>query len=128
MRGGGVVILLLTQMGELREYEASLVDFDNMGEAVESIVECIHKMAMREFLSRSLESMWDWELRTKNMFINNHLYRIEDIATLPVGKVNRLVGCGYTTRKEVYDVFEAYHLRLKFWNPDRHYSKMNYKF
>jgi len=127
---GGVVILLLTQAewGEMREYESSLVDLTSVKEGIESIVECIHKVAMKELFIRTLESMWDWEVRTKNMFKDNHLYKVSDVATLPTGKVNRLIGCGYITRKEVYDVFWMYHLNLKFWAPDKHYSKMNYKF
>lgn len=122
------MILLLSHMGEMTDYEGSLIDFTNMGEEVESIVEWIHKLSFKELISRSIESMWDWEIRTKNMFVNNHLYKVGDITSLPLGKVNRLIGCGYTTRKEVYDVFFMYHLRLKFWEPDMHYSKMNYVF
>jgi len=128
MRGGGVVILSIMGFEEMIDYEGSLVDFDMIGEEVESIIECIHKTAMKELMSRSIESIWDWELRTKNMFLNNHLHRVGDIMQLSLGKVNRLIGCGYTTKKEVYDVFCVYHLRLKFWEPDKHYSKMNYKF
>jgi hypothetical protein len=126
--GGKVVVLLLTQMGELREHEASLVDLTNIQEGIESVVECIHKVAMEELFVRNLKTMWDWEVRTKNMFKDNHLYKVGDVAMLPTGKVNRLIGCGYTTRKEVYDVFWTYHIRLKFWAPDKHYSKMNYRF
>lgn len=122
------MVLLLTQMGELREYESSLVDFGNMGDAAESIVECIHKMAYQEFMSRIITSMWGWEVRTIHMFSNNQLYHVGDIVKLPLGKVNRLVGCGYQTRKEVYDVFYMYHLKLKYWTPELHYSKNNYKF
>lgn len=130
MRGGGLVTFVLKHFAEIYENGASLVHLTNLTKenGVESLVELIHKVAMKELMSRSLESVWDWELRTKNMFINNHLHRIEDIITLPVGKVNRLIGCGYTTRKEVYDVFCMYHLRLKYWEPDKHYSKGNYKF
>jgi hypothetical protein len=124
------VVVSLIGFEEMADYEGSLIHLTDINgkDNVESIVECIHKIAMKELFSRSLESMWDWEIRTKNMFINNHLYRISDVATLPDRKVNRLMGCGYTTRKEVYDVFWQYHLRLKYWEPDKHYSKLNYKF
>jgi len=122
------VILLLTQMGELREYEGSLVDFTNMEESAESIIECIHQMAYRELVSRPISSMWGWEIRTKHMFANNHLQFVGDIMGLSLGHVNRLSGCGYVTRKEVYDVFCVYHLRLKHWAPELHWEKANYKF
>ena len=119
---------MLSEMTE--RYELSLVNLIDIGEeeGIESLVELIHKLAYNEFLSRRIDSMWDWELRTKNMFVNNHLHKVGDVAGLPIGKVNRLIGCGYITRKEVYDVFWMYHLRLKFWEPDKHYSKLNYKF
>jgi hypothetical protein len=129
MRGGEVVASIML-IDKAEWYELSLIDFVEITqeEGIESVIELIHKEALKEFMSRSVHSMWDWELRTKNMFINNHLYRIGDVAGLPVGKVNRLMGCGYTTKKEVYDVFYLHHLKLKFWNPDVPYTKMNYKF
>jgi hypothetical protein len=129
VKGGEVVeMIMISEMTE--RYELSLVHLTDMDEedGVESLVELIHKVAMKELYSRSLESVWDWELRTKNMFVNNHLHKVGDVAGLPIGKVNRLIGCGYTTRKEVYDVFWQYHLRLKYWEPDKHYSRGNYKF
>lgn len=128
-KGGGVVIVTLSEIYEYNDgYGSSLIDFTNMEEEAESIIECIHKLSFKELLSRSIESMWDWEMRTKNMFLNNHLHRVGDVTVLPLGKVNRLIGCGYTTRKEVYEVFEHYHLRLKFWEPNNHYTRANYKF
>lgn len=120
--------MTLLQLNESYEYEISLVDLTNIEEGVGSIVECIHKVAYQEFMSRILTSMWGWEVRTIHMFSNNHLYHVGDIVGLPLGKVNRLLGCGYQTRKEVYDVFCMYHLRLKHWSPELHYSKANYKF
>jgi hypothetical protein len=116
------------QIGESYENEASLVDFTNIEEEAESIVECIHKMACQELLSRTLLSMWRWELRTIHMFEANHLQIISDVMRLQLGKVNRLKGCGYVTRKEVYDVFYLYHINLKHWSPELHHSKYNYKF
>jgi len=115
-------------MGELREYEASLVDFANMEEGAENIIECIHYMAYQELMSRTIISMWGWEVRTKHMFENNHLSSVGDVVSCQLGKVNRLKGCGYQTRKEVYEVFCMYHLKLKHWSPELHYSKANYKF
>ena len=122
------MILLLTQIGEMQENESSLVDFTNMEEEAESIVECIHQMAYQELLSRSISSMWGWEIRTKHMFEQNHLQVISDVVRLQLGHVNRLRGCGYVTRKEVYEVFCAYHLKLRHWAPELHWEKQNYKF
>lgn len=121
-------VLLLTQFGELREYDAIPLLFEEMGAEVESIVASIHQTAMREFLSRDVVTMWKWEPRTEHMFDNNHLQSVAHVVDLSVGMVNRLKGCGYTTRKEVYDVFRMYHLKLNHWAPERHRSKANYKF
>ena len=118
------MILLLTQTGELRENEASLVDLTNVEEGVEGIVECIHQIMLSELLSRSIVSMWDWEVRTRHMFEQNALICLRDITSLSIGGARRLIGCGYTTRKEVYDVFCMYHMKLKHWAP----RNMNYKF
>jgi hypothetical protein len=63
-------------------------------------------------------------MRTGHMFDNNNLQIVRDITILSQGQVNRLAGCGQTTRKEVYDVFCMYHLRLKHWQP----KDVNYKF
>lgn len=122
--------LVLYQIREPLEYDVSLVDFIALTEeeGVESIVELVHKVAFKELMSRTLDSVWGWEMRTLHMFENNNLHVVENVAMLPAAKVNRLVGCGYTTRKEVYEVFCAYHLRLKFWEPEKHYSRMHYKF
>jgi hypothetical protein len=115
-------------MGEMRENESSLVDFTDFEEDTEGVVELLHQMAYQELISRTLLSMWGWEVRTKHMFEQNQLQVIRDIIALPLGKVNRLIGCGYVTRKEVYEVFCVYHLKLRYWLPDLHYSKNNYKF
>lgn len=119
---------MILLIDELSDHEGSLVDFANMEGEAESIVECIHKMAYKELLSRSIESMWDWQMRTKNMFEHNALHRMGDVVSLSLGGVNRLMGCGYVTRKEVYEVFCVYHLKLKHWMPELHWEKMNYKF
>lgn len=120
--------VLLTQFGELHEYGASVLEFTDMEQEAEQIVAAIHRTAMREFVSRKLITVWDWEIRTKHMFEDNRLEVIKDVIVLPLGKVNRLKGCGYTTRKEVYDIFVLYHIKLNNWSPEHHYSKMNYKF
>lgn len=131
MKGGGeveVVILALTEPKE--RYELSLVDFVELEkeDGLESIVGHIHNIALKELTSRTLGSMWSWEVGTKRMFEYNKLEKVRDITALSIGAVNRLTGCGYKTRKEIYDVFCMYHLRLKHWSPELHYSKQNYKF
>lgn len=95
---------------------------------IDVVIGYLHKISFRELMSRSIDSMWGWELRTKHMFENNKIQKIGDVTSLEVGKVNRLIGCGYKTRKEVYDVFCVYHLRLKNWSPNGHWEKMNYRF
>jgi DNA-directed RNA polymerase alpha subunit len=110
--------LLLTQFGELRENEVSLIDFTEMEEEVESIVECIHHMALKEFMSRTIQSVWGWEVRTQHMFDDNHIHTIQDIVSLSQMEVNNLTGCGRVTRKEVYEVLCMYHIKLKYWNPN----------
>jgi len=117
--------LLLTQFGEMRENEASLIDFVTMGDEVESVVECLHRMALKEFMSRTLLGVWGWETRTQHMFEENQLHTVKDIVNLSQMQVNNLTGCGRVTKKEVYEVFCMYHVRLKYWETKRH---GNYKF
>jgi hypothetical protein len=122
------VVLSIRMISEPCDNESSLVDFTDFEEDVEGVVELIHQMAYQELVSRSILSMWGWELRTRHMFESNRLEYIRDIMALPLGKVNRLIGCGYVTRKEVYEVFCIYHIKLKYWMPELHWEKMNYKF
>jgi hypothetical protein len=121
---------------DIEENETSLVDFASLIEfselteedGIESVVELIHKTALQEFCSRDINSVWDWQTQTKGMFKSNFIYKVSDIIVLPAGRVNRLISCGYSARKEVYDVFCMYHLQLNTWKPEEHYSKKNYKF
>lgn len=113
-------------IGCLREIRQ--LDFVGMGEKAEHLIGSIHRIAMREFLSRRIVTVWDWEIRTKHMFEDNGLVSIGEVVRLSLGHVNRLKGCGYKTRKEVYDIFMLYHLKLNNWSPEYHYSKTNYKF
>jgi hypothetical protein len=104
--------------------EIHQMHFEIMEEEAEHIVGSLHRIALSELLSRSITSMWDWEMRTKNMFQHNALTYIRDVTSLSVGRVNRLMGCGYVTRKEVFDVFCLYHLKLTHWQP----REVNYRF
>ena len=99
-------------------------DFTNMKEETEHLIASLHKIALSELLSRSIISVWDWELRTAHMFQHNALTSIHDVTSLSVGRVNRLIGCGYTTKKEVYEVFRMYHIELVHWRA----REMNYQF
>lgn len=108
--------------------EIRQIDFLSMGHNAEHMIASIHRIAMRELFSRRLVTVWDWEIRTRHMFENNKLYIVQDVITLSPGHVNRLKGCGYKTRKEVYDIFILYHIKLNNWSPEHHYSKANYKF
>ena len=108
--------------------EIRLIDFPRMEKDAEHMISSIHRIVIREFMSRSLLSMWDWEVRTQHMFEHNTLQNVQDVIVLPSRQVDRLQGCGYVTRKEVYDIFKLYHIKLNNWSPENHRSKMNYKF
>lgn len=125
-----VDVITVGMKDELLENGLYLIDLSYLTEeeGVASIVGYIYEMSYRELMSRTLLSVWDWELRTKHMFEHNNLHYIGDIVYLSQGKVNRLIGCGYKTRKEIYDIFYMYHLKLNNWSPDKHWDKANYKF
>jgi hypothetical protein len=59
--------------------------FENWGEGAEHLIVSLHRIALSELLSRSIVSMWDWELRTKHMFRNNSLKCINDVTSLSIG-------------------------------------------
>lgn len=108
--------------------EVSVVQFPDMEEKAEYIINSIHRIAMTEFMSRKIVTMWDWEVRTKHVFENNHIEYVRDVVSLTMGQVNRLTGCGYKTRKEVYDVFTMFHVRLNHWSPEKHWKSGQYTF
>ena len=86
-------------------------------EYVESVVKLLHNTAIKELLSRNILSVWDWELRTKNMFQANKMEVVNDLVNKKQEDMKRIVGCGETTKKEVYEAFLMYHIRLKYWKP-----------
>jgi hypothetical protein len=110
-------------IGEIR-----LIDFSKMEKDAEHMISSVHRIALREMLSRSLMSMWDWEVRTQRMFEHNALQKVQDVVVLSLGQVNRLQRCGYVARKEVYSIFTLYHIKLNNWSPEHHRSKAHYKF
>lgn len=113
-------------LGLLEEIDP--MSFEIMQYEVSPLIESVHKIALNEFLSRTLVSMWDWEIRTQHMFQDNRLNMVNDVIVLPSKLVDRLKGCGYKTRKEVYDIFTLHHVKLHYWSPDKHWGKNNYKF
>ena len=109
-------------LGHINEIDQ--IDFTWMDEKVQYVIASLHRIALSELLSRKITSVWDWEPRTLHMFERNVLVSINDVTSLTQGRVNRLIGCGYTTRNEVYEVFHMYHIKLTRWQP----RGMNYQF
>lgn len=122
-KGGGVVELILIQLGDKSEYnKCELLDFTLMGKEAEDIVVSIHQLAMTEFMSRDIFQVWDWEIRTKHVFKNNYIQQVRDVLVLTKSQVKQLVGCGRITQKEVYDIFKMFNIQLDNWRSP------NYKF
>ena len=108
--------------------EIQSIDFVGWEYGAEEAMEFIHAVAYVELLSRNVLVMWDWGARTQNMLLKNKLNTISDIMSLDLRQINRLSGCGYKTRKEVYDVFCSYGLKMAAWMPGHYWERMNYKF
>ena len=97
-------------------------------EYVEPVVQLLHKMALKELLSRNVLSVWDWEIRTRHMFETNKMVVVGDLVHKTQEDVRKLIGCGDVTKKEVYEAFMTYHIRLKFWKSRIATSHNEYKF
>lgn len=91
------------------------------------IIEFIHSVAYIELLSRDVMSVWPWGLRVEHMFLKNKLNTVSDVISLDLRQINRLLGCGYKTRKEVYDVFCSYGLKLQSWTPGHYWERMKFE-
>ena len=50
------------------------------------------------------------------------------MVSLTQNQVNSLNGCGYKTRKEIYNACISYGLTVPQWTPGDYYDRMNYKF
>lgn len=121
--------LVLGVVGEVHSYDfTSLGSFGESLREVEEIIEFIHAVAYVELLSRPVETMCDWPIRVKTMFLRNRLVTVSDVMCLNLDQVNRLAGCGYKTRQEVYQTFNGYGLSIESWMPGHYWDRMNYKF
>lgn len=116
-------VLTLGVIGEVRAY-----DYTWLRHEAEEITDFIHAAAYVELLSRPVETMDDWSIRVKNMLLRNRLYIISDVVCLDLKQVNRLSGCGYKTRQEVYKVFREYGFSVESWMPGHYWERMNYSF
>jgi len=99
-------------------------------EEVACIMEFVHKIAWQELISRTILSMAEWSSHAKTVFINHSFSQVGHIIILTKDEVNRLYGCGYMTRKEIFEVFKSYGIVLSGWEPGHYYEKRNcrYKF
>lgn len=121
--------LVLGVIGEVHSYDyTSLGSFGDSLREVEEIIEFIHAVGYVELMSRPLEEMCEWPMRVKTMFLRNRLLTISDVLCVDLKEVNKLAGCGYKTRQEVYKVFNEYGLKVEQWMPGHYWNNTNYKF
>lgn len=114
------VVVVLGAIGECYPY-----DFTTMGWEAKEITDFIHECAYKELVNRNLHVSWGWSVRTKSMFLNNRLHTIGNVVHLQ--SVNKLIGCGFKVRKEVYDVFRhEFSIELKQWHPDQYWKKFRF--
>jgi hypothetical protein len=120
----GKDIVLLGMRDEVLPIDLTYIDEREL----ELIMQFIHNVAYTELISRSIESMCDWSVRAQNVFKRNRFESIGHILGVTKNQVHCLHGCGYKTRKEVYDVYKSYGLTLPNWEPGEYYDKFNYQF
>lgn len=109
------------------KHEIIPFDFTILGEEAMPFVEVIHTFAYTELLSRPVLQMIDWSTRVQNMFMKNHLNLIKDVVMISEAHIQRLMGCGYKTRQEVFSIFKEYGIILEQWNPDKYWDKYSTK-
>lgn len=97
-------------------------DFSYLGWEAREITEFIHDTAYAELVARPINSLC-WSVRVDNMFRANKLNSIGMVMNISIESINNLYGCGFKTRREVYEVFESYGIVLDQWHPDRYYDK-----
>lgn len=99
-------------------------------EEIECIMGFVHKTAWQELLSRTIRSMAEWSSHAMTVFTENSMSQVGHVIVLTKNEVNRLRGCGYITRKEIYETYKLYGLVMPQWEPGHYYERMNnrYKF
>ncbi len=117
-------IILLGVYGEVVPIDMTYIDDGG----VEVLVDFVYRVMYRELLSRSIRSLHDWSSRVNTLFLRHNMVCVEHIVILSKNEVNRLSGCGYKTRKEIYDVCKSYGLDLPSWYPGDYYERKNYIF
>lgn len=117
-------IVLLGMRDEVLPIDLSYTD----EEEIAMIMDFVHELAYTELLSREIMSMWEWSVRTQGVLAQNNLIQVGHIVGLSKIEVNRMAGCGYKTRKEIYDVYKSYGLIMPNWSPGMYYEKANYQF
>lgn len=117
--GSNKTIILLGMPDEVVSIDMNYID----DREVVLILDFIHHIVWKELLSRSLYSMCDWSSRTNTIFLQYDLTLVGHVAVLSKSEVNRLHGCGYHTRKEIYEVCKSYGLILSNWVPGTYYEE-----
>ena len=111
------------------QYEVLSIDMNYMNNReVELIVDFVHHIAWKELLSRTIKSMCDWSSRANTLFIEHNFRFIGHLVVLSKDEVSKLNGCGYKTRKEVYETYKSYGLIMQNWMPGDYYERRNYVF
>lgn len=103
------------------------VSFVEMGWETQWIIEKLHIIAYNELIHRNILTVFDWSLRTKNIFLHNNIRAIGHVICAELRYINNLVGCGFKSRREIYEVFN-YELGIKLnqWNPDLYMDKFQF--
>ncbi len=112
--------LMLGVVGEVIPY-----DFTNLGWNALELIEALNKVLYDHLINRPLLEEADWSVRTRNMFLRNRLTKVGQVLFMDVDHVNRLAGCGYQTRKNVYEEFQKKGIDLPAWKPEKYWEKYN---
>lgn len=102
-------------------------DFTHLGWDAQEIVGFIYDVAFTELVSRNIFEVWDWSQRVKNMFMRNRLDTVGKVMHISVKDINKLGGCGYKSRNEVFMVFESLGMKLPNWEPSNYWNKYSDK-
>lgn len=102
------------------------IDFTTWGWGAKDIISQIYSIVFTELVNRDIFTVGDWSVRTKNMFLNNNIKKVMDLLEINlngVQSVNNLIGCGFKTRKQIYERFKELNIELSSWNPDYYWTK-----